>query len=827
MPPPEQDALPARVHALIATGDRHFADGDFADAVSAYAEAAAAGPGPDALLKLAPAQIRAGDASAGLDTLASLERTDPQRPAVMSCRASCLAAQGQHEDAVALFEDLIAADDADAMTVQSFRDLADGHAALFQTDGDERHLRRFVQVSMITLWLDPSDTQRRFDMLHLVFESDHPELAEEFARKLLEDRATNVAGEVYYFTGIHYQHARGDMTVARDMFSRAVELCPDKDDYREALAALAAGAGGEADGEAPAREPAGPEPGAPVGEASSVHEVMGELNRMVGLDPIKKDVGRLLTHLHVESWRRRENMKSSPLVLHSVFKGPPGTGKTTVARMLGRIFKSIGLLEKGHVVEVDRAGLVAEHVGGTAAKTAKVLDSALDGVLFVDEAYSLAREGNDFGSEAIDTILKYMEDHRDRLCVIVAGYPDEMEKFIASNPGLTSRFSREFVFPDYEPDELFELCGIFAEDEDCEFTEEAARKIRRYLAWCYRARDRHFGNGRVPRTLLQELRSHQSSRICDLLASAGSDEERRRLMRTITEDDVDAALAGKYTESDEPETLEDILGELDAMVGLREVKDDCTALMGQMRIDRLRRERGLPAPPIPIHAVFLGPPGTGKTSVARLMGRIYHKLGILARGHVKEVARQDLVAEYVGQTAIKTNKVIEEALNGVLFIDEAYTLLGEGGDFGHEAVDTILKRMEDDKDKLCVIVAGYEREMARFIDSNPGLASRFANRFRFESYAAGELMEIFRRMCDRQGYVLAPAAETVMSDFFTVERMAAGEAFGNGRMVANTLSGIRKAQAMRLTRASDPAAEDLETLTVEDCRNFVEGKRRG
>jgi len=246
-----------------------------------------------------------------------------------------------------------------------------------------------------------------------------------------------------------------------------------------------------------------------------------------------------------------------------------------------------------------------------------------------------------------------------------------------------------------------------------------------------------------------------------------------------------------------------------------------------IRLDRQRAAMGMQVHPVTTHAVFHGPPGTGKTTVARLIGKIYQKLGVLPRGQVVETDRSKLVARYVGQTAALTNKVIDTALNGVLFIDEAYSLMGDGKDFGPEAIDTLLKRMEDDKDRLCVIVAGYENEMKQFIASNPGLQSRFANHFQFASYDTDQLLEIFKCMIDKEGYLLEEGADQMLRDYFEVESMTQGSAFGNGRFVRNTLDGIRKAQATRLAMREELTREDVLSLTVTDVKVHIEEKRNG
>lgn len=265
-----------------------------------------------------------------------------------------------------------------------------------------------------------------------------------------------------------------------------------------------------------------------------------------------------------------------------------------------------------------------------------------------------------------------------------------------------------------------------------------------------------------------------------------------------------------------PERIEDLRAELDGYIGLEAVKREVRNLINMVTVHRLRREQGLPAGDFSLHMVFSGNPGTGKTTVARLMARIYRSLGILSRGHLVEVDRSALVAGYVGQTAIKTRKAVDAALGGVLFIDEAYALNASGeNDFGREAIDTILKAMEDHRDDLVVIAAGYDELMERFIRSNPGLESRFSRFLHFEDYTGEELMEIFESRCRRGCYTLEERAGELVRDFIAVENTDP-VSFGNARGVRNIFERILVSQANRLAAMETVTREDLMRITAED-----------
>ncbi len=545
-------------------------------------------------------------------------------------------------------------------------------------------------------------------------------------------------------------------------------------------------------------------------------EVQGEIEKLIGLSNIKEDIEALMDFVKVQKLRKEHGLSGSNLVLHTAFIGNPGTGKTTVARFMGEYFKALGVLKKGHLVEVTRADLVGQYVGATAAKTNQVINKALDGILFIDEAYSLFTGGeNDFGIESINILVDRMEKERDRLAVFLAGYDENMKVFLESNPGLASRVSRKFYFKDYTGFELFQIFQKQMNKNQYWMSDEGLEKMEQYFAYLYDIRDKNFGNGRIVRNTLEQLIQCQSDRLAEV------DNVTVDMLKIITMEDIEHAIPIKdiLVTTDK---LDMALRELDRYVGLKNIKDHIKSLVNMIKTNQKREEMGLPVKQLTYHAVFCGSPGTGKTTIARILGKIYQSLGILKKGHVVEVDRSGLVAGYVGQTEEKTNQAIDEAMDGILFIDEAYALTGGNNDFGKNAIDTILKRMDDNRERLIVIAAGYTDNMYSFIQSNPGLKDRFTWTFEFPDYTADELMEIFLLFAKKQQYVLNEEAHRIIKEHFCSIYQLRNKHFGNGRYVRNLFEKVVMEQCNRIGESIEKIKKDeMIYITGEDANRAL------
>ncbi len=559
----------------------------------------------------------------------------------------------------------------------------------------------------------------------------------------------------------------------------------------------------------------------------SVADAMAELDEMIGLGPVKEQVRSIRDSIEAARRRALAGYATERPMRHFVFLGPPGTGKTTVARVLAKIFYAFGLLEVPEVIEAQRADLVGEFLGATAIKTNELIDSARGGVLFIDEAYSLVNEGDGqtdrFGAEAVQTLLKRAEDDRERLIIVLAGYEKQMESFLASNPGLASRFATRLKFGSYSPAEMFELATA-ALDRRGEVLDPDARPVlwRRLEEVGRRRIADELGNGRFVRSLLEKAGQARDVRVM----RDGGDPAPEDLvtLRAADLEQAYAELTSRLRGYEDTPTVEGAIAELDELVGLQPVKQQVRAIAAQLRVAKLRDTRGLISQPPARHFVFTGPPGTGKTTVARILSRIFAAYGLLVRPEVVEAHRADLVGEHLGATAIKTNRLIDSALGGVLFIDEAYSLHNEGysgGDaFGAEAVQALLKRAEDDRDRLVIVLAGYPDDMDRFLRSNPGLASRFSTRVTFPSYQPGDLVRIAELLAERAGDSFDPAATHLLGAIFA-EACQAGriDELGNGRFARSLFERACASRDVRVVRLGEQAtAEDLTTLTGADVQ---------
>ncbi len=549
-----------------------------------------------------------------------------------------------------------------------------------------------------------------------------------------------------------------------------------------------------------------------VPEERSVEDILRDLDSYIGMDEVKAAVKEMAYSVQNAMQRAERGLgEQEKMSMHIILTGNPGTGKTTIARKLGEILAAIGYLDSGHVVEVDRAKMVSQYQGETPKVVDALCDKAKGGILFVDEAYTLAPvsasgDRDAQGAQALEKLMKRMEDDRGQFIVIAAGYRTEMENLFRVNPGFRSRFNYFLDIKDYSPAELFEIMQVFAKQKKYIFSPDAQVLTQKMIKEMYDSRDKDFANGRTMRTLFDQICKKQAQRLQGANISAMSNEE----LMTIVRDDI------PY---DAPQTVsvDDCLKKLDGLVGLSGVKKEIANLAAFLNLQIARGETNTFQGK---HYVFTGNPGTGKTTVARIMADIFKTLGVVARGQLVEADRSKLVAGFSGQTAIKTNQLVDQAMGGVLFIDEAYTLKSNDGDsFGAEAIDTLLKRLEDDRGKFICIVAGYTDQMHDFIDTNPGLKSRFTQTIHFDDYTPDELTEIFLHLASGKNFTVDEETKAAIHRMFEQLYLRRDKNFGNAREARRIFNEAVERQSQRLVKqmtSPDFKESDMFALTTAD-----------
>ena len=552
----------------------------------------------------------------------------------------------------------------------------------------------------------------------------------------------------------------------------------------------------------------------------SVEGIMKELDGFVGMDSVKDAVRRIAGEIAAQKRLVELGEDSESLTrFNFVLTGNPGTGKTSVARIFGKIFKALEVTSTDSIVEVGPKDIISQFENESARKMDAAITQAMGGVLFIDEAYDLdpmdsaGQSTSREGRKAVLTLMTRMEKEAGKFVVVCAGYPKEMEAFMNSNPGLKSRFSHFIHIDDYTADELLEIYERTAKGKKYNFSlaDDAVRaRALRMFQNMVAMKDDKFGNAREVMKKLDQTKNNIKNRLWKLPSDQWTPEVLQAAHTAFLED----------IPYEEPKkiSVDECLEELNRLVGLESVKTALTKLAHTINneIENARAENRRPEIPLG-HYLFLGNPGTGKTTVARLMGKILYSMGALPTPYVKEVGKADLVGRYVGDTEAITKLVIDTAMGGILFIDEAYQLISD--QFGRTALETLLTRLENDRGKFVCIASGYSYEMQAFLASNSGIPSRFPERnwITFKDYTPDELFRIFMLFARDGGYSLDPMAENAVRGKLTMLYNKRGRTFGNGREARNLFDEVKGNLAARLAEEGGPhTPEERKTILMED-----------
>ena len=553
-------------------------------------------------------------------------------------------------------------------------------------------------------------------------------------------------------------------------------------------------------------------------EEESLEELIEELDHLTGLQSVKEQIKKRIQSVRAEQDAQEAgaSRKGGNSSLHMLFTGNPGTGKTTVARMVGKIYQQLGILPRGnHVVECTRSSLVGQYQGHTAKLVQEKFKEAAGGVLFIDEAYALCRDAQDtFGHEAVDEINAQMENNRDSMMVILAGYKKDMEEFLKNNSGLKSRIRNRVEFEDYTTEEMVHIFRSMVKGKNMQLGMDTEDALKQMIEVKSKIPD--FGNARGVRNLFDDVQEAMNDRMLRLKISG--EPVTKNQYDIICKEDIEI-VAGRKTEGEK--TLEELLDEVKALTGLAGVKEKVQEMVDHLQAQEIGKGFGVSEESQgTLHLIFKGNAGTGKTTVARLIGKIYTQMGILKKNVFVEVSRGDLVANFSGQTATKVISKIEEAEGGILFIDEVYTLInGENDEFGKEAINTLVAELENRRDNLMVIIAGYGDKIDDFLNVNQGLASRLSNEIIFEDYTDEELTDIFCYMVSKKHLVLEDGVREIITEQIAEKRSSTKD-FGNARGVRNMLEKIERKKNSRIVgmkrRGEEVTKEEFITIKKED-----------
>ena len=534
--------------------------------------------------------------------------------------------------------------------------------------------------------------------------------------------------------------------------------------------------------------------------SSTLEEIKYKLESTIGMGELKDFIDKVENNYKVQKIREKLGLKTPNISMNMIFTGNAGTGKTNAARITFEYLNALGMLEKAVFLEVSKSDFVGEAINDTAKRTNDIINSAIGGVLFIDEAYSLCTgEDDKIGKEIVDALLKGIEDNRDNLIVILAGYEIDMDRFLSINQGLKSRFSNTINFEDYNPVEMYEIAVSMAKSKGYVIEKNAKSGLIDLFTRNILLGKNDLGNARFVRNIVENAIMDASKKY---LAN------NKRDIDLLDRDNFNFRVSSKF----------DLEENLESIIGLEKVKDFLRNQYKLIIAQEKRKSAGVNTKiDQNLNMIFAGNPGSGKTSIARLVAKMLNSMGLLKVGQLVETDRSSFISEVPGETPKKTEQKFKEAIGGVLFIDEAYTLANDS--LGKEAIETLLKLIEDYSKEVIVILAGYEKEMDSFFDVNAGLRSRFPLWTKFEDYNPNELFEMSLKLIEAKGFRLSKNANLELKNSLVEVYENSDAQSGNGRMVRNYVERLIRNQSIRISE-SDISVYEMNLINVKDIEKM-------
>lgn len=551
-----------------------------------------------------------------------------------------------------------------------------------------------------------------------------------------------------------------------------------------------------------------------IRDEKALKDALKKLDQLTGLSRVKKEIrdkcNEVQASMMAQKMGTSVKLKLMPAML---FVGPPGTGKTTVGELVGEIFYQLGILKTNKVTRIKRdSDTIGTYIGQTEEKVQKILERAKGGVLFVDEAYQFYSpdDSKDYGKKVIEMIMDVMESNPNDYLVIMAGYEQEMEKLMDVNKGLKSRFTTKIHFEEYNDEECYEIFKSMLHDFMPNLKIGEGVESLFYEAIAKERKENSFGNARSVRNIKDAVAGQCFTRLTqEMSLEPGVEKESILLPEDFSK--ISSTSKKKEMNVRNESQIENALKQLDSLYGLDTVKSEINKKYNNVRNTMKARAKGLRINnELSLSMLFVGAPGTGKSTVGEMVSDIFYQLGYLSQNRCKRVIRSDLVGGYEDETIKKTTKILDDARGGILFIDEAYQLLGNGGnsDLGKKALEVIMDRMENDRENCTIIMAGYEDELRQLLAFNTGLESRFQTIIHFEDYDNKTCYKIFQNLLakDLEGLLCGPGVEAKFNE--VMDKFREKPNFGNARTVRNLEHSVFENALNRL------GAEDFENLVI-------------